>query len=115
MIEIPRKVNYGGLPRSLGKSDKKRLRRRQVIEPTIRHLKADHGMRKTWLKGATGDALHVVTYATGFNLKCRMRAIALYLPLFAVLAWMKNIIQAVKNEQSSRSKPDQARLLIIEN
>ncbi|MEQ9108022.1 MAG: hypothetical protein RLO04_11205, partial [Limnobacter sp.] len=50
----------------------------------------------------SGDALHVLLCAAGFNLKWLMRAIALYLPLFAVMAWMKNIMQTVKNEQSSR-------------
>ena len=72
-------------------------------------------MRRTWLKGASGDALHVVLCAAGFNLKWLMRAIALYLPLFAVMAWMKNIMQTVKNEQSSRFGLDQARLVTVEN
>lgn len=80
------------------KADRKRLRRRQAIEPTIGHLKADHGMRRIWLKGASGDALHVVLCTAGFNLKWLIRAIAPYLPIFAVMAWMKNIMQAAKSE-----------------
>ncbi|EQD69328.1 ISXoo5 transposase, partial [mine drainage metagenome] len=41
------------------------LRRRQAIEPVIGHLKADHGLRRYWLKGAQGDALHAVQCAVG--------------------------------------------------
>lgn len=108
-------IIHRGKYKSMIKADRKRLRRRQAIEPTIGHLKADHGMRRTWLKGASGDALHVVLCAAGFNLKWLMRAIALYLPLFAVMAWMKNIMQTVKNEQSSRFGLDQARLVTVEN
>ena len=36
------------------------LKRRQAIEPIIGHVKHDHGMRRCWLKGQTGDALHAV-------------------------------------------------------
>lgn len=99
----------------MAKADKKRLRRRQAIKLTIRHLKADHGMRRTWFKGATGDALHVVLCAAGFNLKWLMRAIALYLPLFAVMVLMKNIMQVVKSEQHSHFRLDQVRLVAVEN
>jgi IS5 family transposase len=108
-------IIHRGKYKSMLKADRKRLKRRQAIEPTIGHLKADHGMRRTWLKGATGDALHVVLCAAGFNLKWLMRAIALYLPLFAVMAWMKNIMQAMKHEQSSRYRLHQARLVTVEN
>ncbi|RQR48551.1 hypothetical protein DIE19_33010, partial [Burkholderia sp. Bp9126] len=38
--------------------------------------KADHGLRRCWLKGAIGDALHVVLCARGFNLRWLLRAIA---------------------------------------
>ncbi len=104
-------IIHRGKYKSMIKADRKRLRRRQAIEPTIGHLKADHGMRRTWLKGATGDALHVVLCAAGFNLKWLMRAIALYLPLFVVMDLMKNIMQALKKKQSSHFRLDQARLV----
>ena len=51
---------HRGKFKSLSKAEKKRLKRRQAVEPTIGHLKADHGMRRNWLKGAMGDAIHVV-------------------------------------------------------
>ena len=57
------------------KSEKERLRRRQAIEPTIGHLKADHRLDRCWLKGAEGDALHTVLCAAGYNLSWLMRAV----------------------------------------
>jgi transposase, IS5 family len=39
---------------------KKLLKRRQVEEPMIGHMKADGLLAKSWLKGATGDALHAI-------------------------------------------------------
>lgn len=62
-------IIHRGKYKSMAKADKKRLKRRQAIEPTIGDLKADHGMQRTWLKGAMGDALHAVLCAAGFNLK----------------------------------------------
>lgn len=52
------------------------LRRRSAVGPVIGHLKADHGMRRCWLKGETGDALHAVLCAVGFNIRWLMPAIA---------------------------------------
>ena len=52
------------------------LKRRQAIEPTIGHTKHDHGMKRCWLKGANGDALHAVLCAAGFNIRWLLRAIA---------------------------------------
>jgi transposase, IS5 family len=51
------------------------LKRRQAIEPVIAHVKHDHGMRRCWLKGAQGDALHAVLCAAGFNIRWLLRAI----------------------------------------
>lgn len=50
--------------------------RRQAIEPIIGHLKADHRMGRCHLKGETGDALHAVLCAAGYNIKWLLRMIA---------------------------------------
>jgi IS5 family transposase len=42
----------------------------------IGHTKQDHGMRRCWLKGSEGDALHAVLCAAGFNIRWLLRAIA---------------------------------------
>ena len=55
---------------------KRLLKRRPAIEPAIGHTKADHRMDRCWLQGATGDALHALCCAAGYNIRWLMRAIA---------------------------------------
>src|ERR1700675_2831922 len=66
-------------------------KRRQAIEPIIGHVKQDHGMQRCWLKGQTGDALHAVLCAAGYNLRWLLRAIVRLglAPVFFVLAWLR--------------------------
>jgi IS5 family transposase len=51
-------------------------------------------MRRCWLKGQTGDALHAVLCATGYNLRWLLRAIVrLGLgSIFFILAWLHWIV-----------------------
>lgn len=67
------------------------LKRRQAVEPTIGHLKQDHRMDRCWLKGAEGDALHTVLCAAGFNIRWLMRAIA-RLGLAAALICLRRMV-----------------------
>lgn len=71
----PVEVVHRGKYKSLSKAQKRWLKRRQAIEPTIGHVKQDHRMDKCWLKGAQGDALHAVLCAAGFNIRWLMRAL----------------------------------------
>ncbi|WP_080415612.1 IS5 family transposase, partial [Burkholderia ubonensis] len=70
------KLIHRGKYKTLCEKQRKWLKRRQAVEPIIGHVKPDHGLRRCWLKGATGDALHAVLCATGFNLRWLLRAIA---------------------------------------
>jgi transposase, IS5 family len=67
---------HRGKFKSLDKQQRKWLKRRQAIEPAIGHTKSDHRMDRCWLQGATGDALHTVLCAAGFNIRWLLRAIA---------------------------------------
>lgn len=62
----------------------------QAAALVIGHVKYDHGMRRCWLKGQTGDAVHAVLCATGYNLRWLLRAIVrLGLKAFyALAAWL---------------------------
>lgn len=51
----------------------RKLKRRQSIEPVIGHLKADHRLRRNFLKGELGDVLNAVLAAVGFNFRKLMR------------------------------------------
>ena len=79
------------------------------MEPVIGHLKDDHGMRRCWLKGETGDALHAVLCAAGFNIRWLMRAILakgiqplwqLFLRLQFALNWAVQIAMAHVRQQN---------------
>jgi len=67
-------IIHRGKYRSLTQQQRRCLRRRPAVEPTIGHLKADHRMDRCWLRGQLGDALHTVLCATGFNLRWLLRA-----------------------------------------
>ncbi|WP_260473676.1 IS5 family transposase [Pseudomonas aeruginosa] len=69
-------ILHRGWWKSMTKQQRRWLKRRQAVEPIIGHLKADHGMDRCWLRGATGDALHAVLCAAGFNLRWLLRAVA---------------------------------------
>jgi transposase, IS5 family len=68
-------VTHRGRIKSMTKAERKILKRRQAIEPVIGHVKHDHGMLRCHLKGALGDAIHVICCAVGFNIGWLMRAI----------------------------------------
>ena len=91
-------VIHRGKAKRLTAQQKTWLRRRQAVEPTIGHLKADHRMDRCWLKGTEGDALHAVLCAAGFNIRWLMRAIAeqaakaakaFVLVLFRLWSWLQ--------------------------
>jgi IS5 family transposase len=69
-------ILHRGRWKSMTREQRRWVRRRQAIEPIIGHLKADHRMDRCWLRGATGDALHAVLCAAGYNLRWLLRAIA---------------------------------------
>jgi len=55
--------------RRLPKNLKKLLKRRQVVEPMIGHMKTDGLLDRNWFKGALGDAIHAVLCCAAHNLR----------------------------------------------
>lgn len=87
---------HRGKHKTLTRTQRRWLKRRQAIEPIIGHVKHDHGMQRCWLKGQTGDALHAVLCAAGYNLRWLLRAIVRLglRPIFFILAslhWLVNV------------------------
>ena len=68
-------IIHRGKLKSLSALQRRWLRRRQAIEPAIGHAKADHRMDRCWLQGASGDALHALSCALGYNVRWLMRAL----------------------------------------
>jgi IS5 family transposase len=100
-------VIHRGKIKSLDKRQKINLKRRQAIEPVIGHLKTDHGMRRCWLKGALGDALHTISCALGFNIRWLMRAIVRLgcTPFFALIFLVCYLRNCQENPSTSNFKP----------
>ncbi len=69
-------IIHRGKFKSLDAQQRKWLKRRQAIEPAIGHTKSDNRMDRCWLSGSSGDALHAVLCAAGFNIRWLLRAIA---------------------------------------
>jgi IS5 family transposase len=70
------RIVHRGKSKRLSAQERKLLERRQAIEPIIWHLKADHRMDRCHLKGETGDRLHAVLCAAGYNIRWLLRMIA---------------------------------------
>ena len=68
-------IIHRGKFKSLTDQQRRWLKRRQAVEPAIGHLKHDNGMDRCWLQGVTGDALHAVLCAAGYNIRWLLRAI----------------------------------------
>ncbi|HRL53281.1 MAG TPA: IS5 family transposase [Acidovorax temperans] len=85
-------IIHRGKFKSLTAQQRRWLKRRQAVEPVTGHLKHDDAMDRCWLQGATGDALHAVLCAAGYNIRWLLRAIVrlglkgLFAPLSALLA-----------------------------
>lgn len=67
-------IIHRGKFKSLTDQQRRWLKRRQAVEPAIGHAKHDNGMDRCWLKGQTGDALHAVLCAAGYNIRWLKRA-----------------------------------------
>lgn len=63
----------------MSKAEKRLLKRRQAVEPSIGHLKADHRMHRNFLKGVLGDAMNPILAAAGFNIRWLRRWLVFFL------------------------------------
>ena len=68
------RVMHRGRIKSMTKIERRRLKRRQAVEPLIGHVKHDHRMLRCHLIGSLGDALHAIACAAGYNIRWLMRA-----------------------------------------
>ena len=88
-------IIHRGRIKTMTKAQRRWLKRRQAVEPAIGHLKSDNRMQRCWLQGATGDALHALCCALGYNLRWLMRAVVrlslkgLLLCLFWLVYWAR--------------------------
>jgi len=78
------KVWIAGAKRGVTVAIKKKLKRRNAIEPVIGHMKNDGRLGRNFLKGAVGDAMNALLCAAGRNLRKILRQLALLCSYFGV-------------------------------
>ncbi|WP_428291739.1 hypothetical protein [Hydrogenophaga sp.] len=69
-------LSYRGKAKRISEQERKLLKRRQAIEPIIRHLKSDHRMGHCHLKGEQGDRVHAVPCTAGYNVRWLLLMVA---------------------------------------
>ncbi|WP_159096118.1 transposase, partial [Xanthomonas fragariae] len=80
-------VLHRGKAKTLTRRQWRWIKRRQAVEPVIGHLKEDCRLRRCRLKGAQGDALHVLGCAAGYNLRWLLRWIAFLRAWMRAMGW----------------------------
>lgn len=58
-----------GAKRGVTAAIKRKLKRRNAIEPIIGHLKSDGRLARNFLKGTLGDAMNALLCGAGHNLR----------------------------------------------
>ena len=84
--EIPGRILIPGTGQQVSVKEKRRMRRRNAIEPVIGHLKADYGLERNYLKGTVGDAINALMAACGSNLKKLLKHLRTF--LYLVINWL---------------------------
>jgi IS5 family transposase len=107
-------IIHRGKYKSLTKTQRKWLKRRQAIEPAIGHLKSDNRLDRCHLQGQLGDALHAVLCAAGYNIRWLMRAMVrlglkalLLRPQFLMLlAHLTSMMRVMSSGQTYQATTD---------
>ena len=70
-------VWIAGAKRGVTLAIKKKLKRRNAVEPVIGHMKNDGRLSRNFLKGVAGDAINALLCGAGHNLRKILRQLAL--------------------------------------
>ncbi len=89
-----------GQKRGVTPAIKKAIHRRSAIEPAIGHMKNDGRLRRNWLKGSLGDALHAVLCGAGHNLRMILRALRLCFAYLLRCLWANDPRSGMQSTKS---------------
>jgi IS5 family transposase len=78
---VGKEVHISGKRKSTA-SLRRKINRRQAIEPHIGHMKSEGKLERNFLKGQLGDALNAILCGIGHNLRLIKRKLACYVPQF---------------------------------
>ena len=79
-------VWIAGAKRGVTAAIKKKLKRRNAVEPVIGHMNSDGRLARNFLKGSEGDAMNAVLCGAGHNLRKILKRLALFWPR---ILWME--------------------------
>jgi IS5 family transposase len=82
--ERPRRVFKSGQKRGVTASIKRQMKRRNIVEGVIGHLKNEGAMGRNYLKGEEGDRINALLAAAGHNFRLLLRFIR---ELFLAYFW----------------------------
>ncbi len=71
-------VWIAGMKQGVTAAIKKKLKRRNVVEPVIGHMKSDGRLSRNFLKGVHGDAMNALLCGAGHNLRKILKRLALF-------------------------------------
>jgi IS5 family transposase len=80
----PVKVWIAGAKRGVTVAIRKKLKRRNAVEPVIGHMKNDGRLGRNFLKGVAGDAMNALLCGAGHNLRKILRRLALLCARFRI-------------------------------
>lgn len=80
----PVKVWIAGAKRGVTVAIRKKLKRRNAVEPVIGHMKHDGRLGRNFLKGIAGDAMNALLCGAGHNLRKILRRLALLCARFGL-------------------------------
>jgi IS5 family transposase len=80
----PVKVWIAGAKRGVTVAIRKKLKRRNAVEPVIGHMKNDGRLGRNFLKGIAGDAMNALLCGAGHNLRKILRRLALLCARFRI-------------------------------
>jgi IS5 family transposase len=92
-------VWIAGAKRGVTAAIRKKLKRRNAVEPVIGHMKADGRLGRNFLKGTRGDAMNALLCGAGHNLRKILRRLAL---LYAQILECLQCPGQKQNEESHR-------------
>jgi transposase, IS5 family len=72
------KVWIAGAKRGVTQVIKKKLKRRNAIEPVIGHMKTNGRLARNFLKGPQGDAINAILCGAGHNIRKILKRLALF-------------------------------------
>lgn len=88
------------IPKRATRTQRRMLKRRAAVEPTIGHLKSDNRLSRNHLTGKAGDKINTLLAAAGYNLRKLLRWIV-FSPFLALLQRLEAILRREIGRQTA--------------